>query len=256
MNCGCCCACWFAVDRRCSFVNAESRSCRRRLLVRRKWIWTILETFQVALALDHYDAFQSALFLRRHLFPDHSFHSSPHSTRSLSPKRNQLWLDRRVFANHFFNQIVHNHFELVISGLSIWNPIKTMTVLTTSGGQTGKNSFNGDPNQLDTQSTCEMVGYIRRSINRCRSIVILCPPKVYFNWSIYQICFLFFFFAQLKIIGSPAQDRLTTQKLLSITLITVTCLMGFFLLTAIYIQTSNRCVCGYPSSVIKRTMFF
>ena len=39
--------------------------------------------------------------------------------------------------------------------------------------------------------------------------------------------------------------RLTNAKIISGTLIVITFLMGFFLLSAVYIQTSSRCVCAY-----------
>lgn len=48
-----------------------------------------------------------------------------------------------------------------------------------------------------------------------------------------------------EMILSGPSDTMTTPKLLSLTMIAVTCLMGFFLLAAVYIQTSNRCICAY-----------
>jgi len=80
-----------------------------------------------------------------------------------------------------------------------------MTALT-SGGEPHKTltTYQGDANQQDTQSTCEMI-------------------------------------------LSGSSDTMSTPKLLSLTMIAVTCLMGFFLLAAVYIQTNNRCVCAYSS---------
>jgi len=47
------------------------------------------------------------------------------------------------------------------------------------------------------------------------------------------------------ILSGSSSDTMSTPKLLSLTMIAVTCLMGFFLLAAVYIQTNNRCVCAY-----------
>jgi len=45
--------------------------------------------------------------------------------------------------------------------------------------------------------------------------------------------------------GQSSFRQLSNARIISATLIIVTLLMGFFLLSAIYIQTASRCVCAY-----------
>ena len=117
-----------------------------------------------------------------------------------------------------------------------------MTVLTQNPDPKSMNP-NHDLNQ-DTHSTADMVCSVHFLFKRNKLYNPLRTPREQTVQS-KIISNLLFSLSQIFSESGTNYRQLTNAKIISGTLIIVTFLMGFFLLSAIYIQTSSRCVCAY-----------